>query len=111
VPLFPQLVDRFDLPTDHGVWVQAVNGGGPASDAGLKAGTKEVRFQVRSYRPGGDIITAVDGEAITNGDDLSQAIAPLRPGQTASLTIYRGKQRRTVRVKLGERPGDRSQSP
>jgi len=111
--LFPQLVERFDLPTSRGAWIQSVTADGPAADAGLKAGDKEVRFQVRRYFPGGDIITAIAGRRIVTGDDVSEAIAGLRPGQTVPVVIWRGKDRRTVRVKLGDRPtyGSPGQQP
>jgi len=103
-PLFPQLVRRFHLPTDHGAWIQSLSADGPAAKAGLRAGDRRARFQVREYFPDGDIISAVAGHQIRSGEDLSRAIAALRPGQTVSMVIYRGKDRRTVRVKLGDRP-------
>jgi S1-C subfamily serine protease len=103
-PLFPQLVRRFHLPTSRGVWIQNLTADGPADKAGLRAGDRRVRFQVRDYYPDGDIIASIAGHAIVKGEDVSEAIAALRPGQTVPIVIYRGKTRRTVRVKLGDRP-------
>jgi S1-C subfamily serine protease len=37
-PMYPQLAERFDLPVDHGAWVQEVTPGGPADDASLRGG-------------------------------------------------------------------------
>jgi 2-alkenal reductase len=107
-PLFPQLVRRFHLPTSHGVWIQNLTSGGPADKAGLKAGDRAVRFQVRDYYPDGDIIVSIAGRPIVRGEDVSDAIAGLHPGQTVPIVIYRGKDRRTVRVKLGDRPNSGS---
>ena len=86
---------------------------GPADKAGLRAGDRKVRFQVRDYYPDGDIIAAIAGHAISSSEDISRAIAGLRPGQTIPIVIYRGKDRRTVRVKLGDRPnyGSTGQQP
>jgi S1-C subfamily serine protease len=103
-PLYPQLARRLGIPVDHGALISEVVRGGPAAKAGLKGGGKEIRFQATFVKPGGDVITKVNGVSITQHRDLSDLIASLRPGQKVSLEIYRGKQRRTVTVVLGERP-------
>ena len=60
--VYPQLAQRFDLGTDTGAWVQEVTPGGPADRAGLHGGGDgRATFQGRPYRPGGDVITAVQG--------------------------------------------------
>jgi len=105
-PVYPQLAERFDLPAQQGAWVQEVTPGGPSADAGLRAGGAPARFQEREYVPGGDLITAVAGRPIHAETDLSAAIAKLNPGDEVELEVLRGEQRRTVRVKLGERPLD-----
>ena len=102
--IYPQLAERFDLPVRHGVWVQEVIDGGPADDAGLRAGTRRERFQESPYRVGGDIVISIGGRRIRTSDDLSDSLAPLRPGQKVAVVALRGKERRTVQVTLGERP-------
>jgi len=37
---------------------------------------------------------------------VSAAIEDDKPGETVALTYYRGNDRRTTRVKLGQRPAD-----
>jgi S1-C subfamily serine protease len=112
-PLFPQLVRRFHLPTAQGAWIQSLTAGGPADKAGLKAGDRKVRFQVRDYYPDGDIVVGIAGHAVRSSEDISKAIAGLHPGQTVPIVVYRGKGRRTLRVKLGDRPnyGSTGQQP
>ena len=56
--LYPQLADRLDLPVEHGALVQEVTEGGPADEAGLRAGEDTVRLQEREFKTGGDIVTA-----------------------------------------------------
>jgi putative serine protease PepD len=63
-----------------------VTAGGPAARAGIQAG---------------DIIVAVNGEKITNADELIVAIRRHVPGQRITLTYLRSGQRRTVSVVLG----------
>ena len=46
-PLYPQLVEHFELDVDKGAWVQAVNPGGPAEEAGLRGGTGQERLPGR----------------------------------------------------------------
>jgi S1-C subfamily serine protease len=104
VPLYPQLVDHFKLDVQNGAWVQEVNPGGPAEQAGLKGGTGDAQFQASGYRRGGDVITKVGGTPITGSDDLSGAVARFKPGEKVAIEVRRGGSTRTLQVKLGERP-------
>jgi putative serine protease PepD len=67
----------------------SVKSGGAAQKAGLKTG---------------DVITAVDGNSIASGDDLSRAIDAHKPGQQITVTYTRGGNKHTVTVTLGTRP-------
>ncbi len=102
--LFPQLVERFDLGTQRGSWVQTVTEGGPADKAGIRAGDQRKVFQDQPYQTGGDVIVAVGGRAIREEEDLSDALADKRPGDLAQITVVRDGRRRVLAVKLGERP-------
>ncbi|MGH2970229.1 MAG: S1C family serine protease [Solirubrobacteraceae bacterium] len=104
VPLYPQLVERFDLPVDKGAWVQDVQPGTPAADAGIRGGRGEVRFQIQTYAQGGDIITEVEGTPIEDANDLSAAVVRFQPGQEVAVEVRRGGGTREITVKLGERP-------
>jgi serine protease Do len=72
----------------NGVLVQQVTPGGPAEKAGLKAG---------------DIVTAIDGRAIKDGDDLVNEIASRRPGSTARLGYLRDGKEQDTTVTIGDR--------
>jgi S1-C subfamily serine protease len=104
VPLFPQLVQRFDLPVDKGAWVQDVQPDTPASKAGIRGGKGNVRFQIQEYSQGGDIITKVEGKPIADANDLSAVIAQFQPGQEVTVQVHRGGETKDIKVKLGERP-------
>jgi S1-C subfamily serine protease len=105
VALFPQLAKRFDLPVEHGAWIQEATAGGPAGKAGLKGGGAEVEFQAARFKPGGDIITKVDGKPIRRQEDLSELVSARKPGETVKLEVYSGSKQKTVEVKLDARPG------
>ncbi|MCW2959202.1 MAG: hypothetical protein JWP18_2005 [Solirubrobacterales bacterium] len=102
--LYPQLAKRFDLPVAKGVWVQVVPGSGPAAKAGIKAGTKEERFQESKWFVGGDIIVGVDSTKIEDDDDLAQSLIPYSPGDKVSLKVFRDGKQQSVEVTLGVRP-------
>lgn len=102
--IYPQLASRFDLPVTSGAWLQEVVPGGPADDAGLRAGDDERRFQARPFIVGGDIVTAVNGEKLEDEAALGVALLDFRPGQQVTLRVYRDGKPRDVRVRLGKRP-------
>ena len=104
--VYPQLAKRFGLKTNTGAWIQAVTRGGPADDAGLRAGSGEQKFQARAYSPGGDVVVAVGREKVSQESDLAKALLPYKPGQRVTLTVRRGDATKRIAVKLGERPLD-----
>ncbi len=56
---------------------------------------------------GGDLVIAVDGEPVSDFDDLLTYVATEgSPGETIDLTVLRDGQRLSVPVTLGERPAD-----
>jgi S1-C subfamily serine protease len=103
--VYPQLAEHFDLPVRHGAWVQEVPSGGPADDAGLHAGSGGAEdFQAQHYTPGGDVVVSIGGRPVNDPEDIASVIALLDPGQTVDVVAYRGDRKRTLKVKLGERP-------
>lgn len=71
----------------------AVEPGSPASDVGLQQG---------------DIVTAVDGEAVASMPELAGRILAHRPGDEIELTIVRQGGERDLTVTLGTQPGSLS---
>ncbi|HEX7347875.1 MAG TPA: trypsin-like peptidase domain-containing protein, partial [Candidatus Limnocylindrales bacterium] len=104
VPLYPQLVEHFELDVDKGAWVQTLNPGSPAGDAGLRPGTGREEFQGQVFARGGDVITKLGDQPIKSADDLSGALARFKAGETVPVEVRRGDQTQTIDVKLGERP-------
>jgi 2-alkenal reductase len=85
----------------QGVLIEQVQQGSPADQAGLRGSFKPVTVDGQEMLVGGDVITAVDGQAITAMNDLSAALAQTQPGQTVTLTILRDGQEQQVQVTLG----------
>jgi S1-C subfamily serine protease len=104
VPLYPQLARHLGLPVTRGALVEEVVDGGPADDAGIRAGNERIRFQGQPYRTGGDVIVAVAGKPIRRESDVGRVLATHAPGETVSVQVLRGGARRDFRVRLEERP-------
>jgi S1-C subfamily serine protease len=103
----PKLAAHFHFSRDRGAAVQEVVEGGPADDAGLRGGTSDEEFRGIQFRPGGDLIVAIEGQAVGSAEDVVRVITEqLVPGQTIHLAILRGDQRLVVPLRLGERPAN-----
>jgi S1-C subfamily serine protease len=89
----PNLAAADNLPVQSGVLVTGfVNdsaGTSPGQQAGLRVG---------------DIITGVNGQAISSNADLASALISQSPGISVTLTAARGSGQQTIHVTLGERP-------
>jgi len=102
--LTPELADVLNLEADAGALVQSVVPDSPAAEAGVEAGDADVTVAGQRIRAGGDLITAVDGAAVTGMDDVIAAVDTKQPGDQVELTLVRGGDERTVTVELDDRP-------
>jgi serine protease Do len=80
--LTKQLADYFGITGGKGVLVTSVIEDGPAAKAGVRAG---------------DVITAVDGEAIDSPGDISRVINRKKEGDI-TLTVIRNKSQQMIHV-------------
>lgn len=89
----------------YGWLITQVTNGGAAEDAGLQGGEQQVRVADEWIVIGGDIIIAVDGTRIINGDTfMSYLEEHTTPNQTITLTILRNNEIQDVTVVLKQRP-------
>lgn len=104
--LTPALAQAAGLPEDQrGALVLGVTSGGPASQAGIQAGGRQVTVEGQPVNLGGDVIVAIDGLPVERFEDLvSYLYNQTDPGQKVSLTLLRQGQERTVQLTLGELP-------
>jgi S1-C subfamily serine protease len=103
--LWPQLAQRLGLSVRRGALVVKVESDGPAKPAGLSGGSHKIEFQGQTGIPtDGDVIVAIEGQAVHDSNDVAQVVARQRPGNVVRLDVIREKKRRTVTVKLGTRP-------
>jgi S1-C subfamily serine protease len=102
-------LSALNLPVKSGALVQSVEAGTPAAKAGIRGGNLEMQSGGGKVSVGGDIIVKVDGKAIASAEDLSNAIAAKKPGDTVTIELLRangggGYVHKTVSVTLTARP-------
>jgi len=97
----PQVADALGLPVQEGVLVADVIPGGPAARAGLRPGNQEVAAGNLRLRVGGDVIVAIDGQAVSDAQALISEVQKHKPGEQVTLTVVRGNERIEVPVTLG----------
>ena len=83
-----ELMETFNVKTKEGVIITGVLQNGPAGQAGIKPG---------------DVITAVNGKAIGNVTELLGAVAALKPGVAAPLSVQRAGKTSDVSVTPAKR--------
>ncbi len=89
------LADDLGLKNASGALVAAAQKDSPAAAAGVKSG---------------DVITAVNGETVSDPHDLARRIAALGPKKTVKLTLVRNGSPMTLDVTLGTMPVDKTAS-
>jgi S1-C subfamily serine protease len=100
------LAEALDLPVQEGLLIEEVTKGGPAAAAGLHGGDRAAMAGMQRIIIGGDVIVAIDGEKIASQSDMNLVLNRKRPGDTVSVSVYRGGKKIDVPVKLGERAGN-----
>jgi S1-C subfamily serine protease len=100
----PQLKKLFNLPTAHGLLVRDVTRGSGAAKAGIQGGTTQVVVNGESYKVGGDIITKIDGQPVSDVDQLFAAVQQKHPGDRMKIELWHDGSQKTVTAELGTRP-------
>src|ERR1700682_5661295 len=94
---------QMQLPVSYGVLIVSVQPGSPAANAGLRGvvQTEDGNLEL------GDIIVGLDGEKVTNNDDLFRLLDKHQVGDTVNIEVFRQGRRTTVPVRLTELPARR----
>ena len=100
-----EIANAMDVDVTYGWLIAQVTSGGPAAQADLQGGTRQVTVGGQAVILGGDIIIALNGARIRGIDDLSSFMEEnTLPGQTITVTIVRNGETMTASLKVGTRP-------
>ena len=98
------LKTQIELPVAQGVVILQVAPGEAAANAGLRGFTQTENGDGEI----GDIIVGVDGQNVTNNDDLYRILEKHQVGDTVQLQIVRNGRRASVPVRLSAPSSNRS---
>jgi serine protease Do len=88
----PEIASSLGLKDNKGAIVADVVAGGPAARAGIEQG---------------DIVTALNGQAIDDNSDLTRKVAAVPAGQTAVFSINRAGKALQIKAVIGNRPNEK----
>jgi len=101
----PDLAEQMGLAADYGVLIQKVIPGGAAERAGLHGGSEQAYVGNTPIMLGGDLIIAIDGQQVTEPQDISAIMDKHQAGDTIAITVMRARRQMTVKLTLGEAKG------
>ena len=90
-PVTDDLADSLGIEQNRGEFIQSVQPGEAADEAGIRAG---------------DIVTKINGQTVTPDQSLSYLVANTPPGTTIPVELIRDGQTRRVNVTVGKRPSE-----
>jgi S1-C subfamily serine protease len=101
---FPGLANALRLNTDRGLMIVDTYQNSPASRAGLRGATDEVRIGRRRLPVGGDVILEFQGKPVNSVQELTSETDKYKAGEKITLSVLRGNRRIDVPITLEEAP-------
>ena len=92
-PVTSEIAEGMGLKKAAGALVSEPQPNSPAAKAGIESG---------------DVITSVDGNAVSDARDLARRIGTMAPGTSVKLGVLRQGQEKTVTVTLGTLPNEKA---
>jgi serine protease Do len=88
-PVTEEIANSLGLRKAEGALVDEPQPDGPAVKAGIKPG---------------DVIQSINGEDVKDSRDLAKRVAGIKPGQTATLGVFRDGSEKTVTLAIAKMP-------
>jgi S1-C subfamily serine protease len=101
---FPQIADALRLNTDHGLMIVDIYENSPASRAGLRGATDQLRMGRIRLPIGGDVILEFQGKPVGSIQELLNEVDRYKAGDKVTITILRGNRKAEVPITLAEAP-------
>ncbi|MCU1293225.1 MAG: peptidase and chymotrypsin/Hap [Bryobacterales bacterium] len=103
------LAEALSLPRRGGLLIQQVSAGSSEFAAGLRGAREVIIVGNNELGVGGDLIVAIDGQAVDREDALVRAYSRKRVGDTVTLTVVRNGRSIQLPVRLLRPPPDLEQ--
>jgi Do/DeqQ family serine protease len=91
----PDVAANLNLPAARGAIVSSVQAGGPGEKAGIRRG---------------DVIVAVNDQAVTDSNSLRNVVAATAPGTAVTVTVLRDGREQKVNLTLAELPASAAEA-
>ena len=101
---FPGLANALRINMERGLMIVDTYQNSPASRAGLRGATDEVRIGRRRLPVGGDVLLEFQGKAINSLQELASEVDRYKAGDRVTVTVLRGNRKTDVPVALEEAP-------
>lgn len=89
------IADSLGMKNVEGAIVDEAQSDGPAAQAGVKSG---------------DVITAINGDAVKDSRDLARKIGAMSPGAKVTLSVQRNGEQKSIALTLKQMPDDQKQA-
>lgn len=100
-----QIAEALDTDITYGWLISSVTPNSAADEAGIIGGNRQLQIVDKWVVLGGDIIIAVDGIRIIDGDSLMSYLEEFTlPNQLITITVVRENKQIDLEVELGQRP-------
>jgi len=101
-PIGPDLASQMGLAADSGALILRVVPGGAAERAGLRGGNQRAYVGNTPIMLGGDLIVAIDGQEVTDPQDITSIMDKHQVGDAVSVAIFRGQRKMTIKLILAD---------
>jgi len=104
------ILQALKIPSNYGVMITEFSRRSAARKAGLLAARKEFVYGFRRIPVDGDVIFRIDDTPVETLRDIQDYIFQKRVGATVTVHYFRGKQKRSAKIRLPGPPGMRDKS-
>ena len=105
------LIMLLNFPMAPGFLIETIEPGSAADKAGLVAGSLPLQIGQQEFLLGGDVITRINGEALTSLDVLMRIAGSLEVGDSVEVEYFREGKLATMQITLPERPAQPDDIP
>jgi putative serine protease PepD len=103
--LTPALAEALELPVEQGLLIVELFRGSPLAAEGIRGAQQEVILGNQRLFIGGDVLTAVDDQAVTSMENLEILLeTQYQVGDAVTVILLRNGEEQSIQVTLAEEP-------